>query len=163
MRGTGGRPALTDGRNIAAAALRWAAWLFVACLVLQFFFVGLDVFEAPGFSGLHRDFAYTYGWLAPILVLLAGLAGAPAPVLSTSVALLVAFAVQTYLPLIASALPTIAALHAILALGIVWLAVRLARLASAPRAATESHPLRDSGPMPPGPSRSDAAATPDRR
>ena len=50
------------------------AWLFVGCLVVQFFLVGLDVFEALGESELHRDFAYTYGWLAPGLVLLAGLA-----------------------------------------------------------------------------------------
>ena len=109
-------------------ALHWAAWLFVACLVLQFFFVGLDAFEAPGLEGLHRDFAYTYGWLAPILVLLAAVARAPLPVLGTAVVLLVAFAIQTYLPLVASALPTIASVHAVLALGIVVVAVRLARV-----------------------------------
>jgi len=108
--------------------LHWGAWLFVACLVLQFFFVGLDAFEAPGLEGLHRDFAYTYGWLAPILVLLAALARAPLAVMATAVTLLVAFAIQTYLPLVASALPTIASVHAVLALGIVLVAVRLARL-----------------------------------
>jgi hypothetical protein len=115
-------------RDIAALALRAGAWAFVACIVLQFFFVGLDAFEAPGLEGLHRDFAYTYGWLAPILVLLAVLADAPARLLSTAVVLLVAFALQTYLPLIAASLPTIASLHAILALAIAWIAVRLARL-----------------------------------
>jgi hypothetical protein len=116
------------GRHLAALALRAGAWAFVACIVLQFFFVGLDAFEAPGLEGLHRDFAYTYGWLAPILVLLAVLGEAPLRVLVTTVLLLVAFAVQTYLPLIAASLPTISSLHAILALGIAWIAVRLARL-----------------------------------
>jgi hypothetical protein len=119
-----GRPS-----GAATLALRWGAWLFVACLVLQFFFVGLDAFEAPGFEGLHRDFAYTYGWLAPILVLLSALARAPMPVVASAVVLLVAFAIQTYLPLVASALPLIASVHAVLALAIVVVAVRLARQA----------------------------------
>lgn len=106
----------------------WAgAWAFVICLVIQFFFVGLDLFDAPSPVGLHRDFAYTYGWIAPALVLLAGLIRAPSAVLRGAVLLLVAFAVQTYLPLLADRAPWLASFHAVLAIGVLWLAVRLAQ------------------------------------
>jgi hypothetical protein len=120
-------PFLEGGGNLLARrAFVVIAWLFVGCLVVQFFLVGLDVFEALGESELHRDFAYTYGWLAPILVLLAGLAGLPRRVLVLSMVLLVIYAIQTYLPLLADALAGIAATHAVLALVVFWVAVRLA-------------------------------------
>lgn len=102
------------------------AWVFVACLVVQFFLVGLDVFEAIE-GELHRDFAYTYGWLAPGLVLLAGLAGLPRRVMLRALALLVLYAIQTYLPLLADSLPGLAAVHAANALLVFWVAVRLAQ------------------------------------
>lgn len=116
-------------RRLALGAFRLAAWALVGCLVIQFFLVGLDVFDAdPG--ELHRDFAYTYGWLTPGLVLLAGLAQVPRRLLLTTLLLLVLFGVQTYLPTIADRLPWLASLHSVLALAIVWLAVRVARAAS---------------------------------
>jgi hypothetical protein len=65
MAGTAGRHRLA---RLACAAL---AWLFVGCLVVQVFLVGLDIFLEMGGS-THRDFAYVYGWLTPVLVLLAG-------------------------------------------------------------------------------------------
>jgi Family of unknown function (DUF6220) len=121
-------PLVADGGSDSARrAFVVVAWLFVGCLVVQFFLVGLDVFEALGESELHRDFAYTYGWLAPGLVLLAGLARLPRRVLGLAVVLLVLYAVQTYLPLLADRLPTIAAFHAVNALLVFWVAVRLAR------------------------------------
>lgn len=116
-------------RTLGERALWVGAWVFVACLVVQFFFVGLDIFEALGESELHRDFAYTYGWLTPALVLLAGLTRAPRRVLFVAVILLVAFAVQTYLPLLAEGAPWVAATHSVLALVILWLAVWFAQLA----------------------------------
>jgi hypothetical protein len=110
---------------------RIVAWVFVACLPIQFFLVGVDVFEAdPG--DLHRDFAYTYGWLTPALVVLAGLARLPIRLQLMAVLLLVLFGVQTYLPTVADPLPWLAATHPVLALAIVWLAVRIARASAAP-------------------------------
>lgn len=106
------------------------AWLFVACLVVQFFLVGVDIFEAAGESELHRDFAYTYGWLAPGLVLLGGLAQLPRRPMVLAVALLVLYAVQTYLPLLAGQLPWVAAFHSINALVVFWVAVLVARSVS---------------------------------
>ena len=118
------------GSTFARRAFVVVAWVFVACLVVQFFLVGLDIFEAIGESELHRDFAYTYGWLAPGLVLLAGLAGLPGRVIRLTLALLVLFAIQTYLPLLADRLPTVAAVHAVNALLVFWLAVRVAQAVS---------------------------------
>ena len=122
-----------DGRERAAVNLvAWRvlvvlAWLFVACLVVQFFLVGLEIFEALGESELHRDFAYTYGWLTPIMVLLAAVTDAPRRARVLSVALLVAFAIQTYLPLLADGAPMVAAIHPVTALLVVLLAVLFAR------------------------------------
>ena len=109
-------------------AFRIVAWLFVACLPIQFFLVGLDVFEADP-NDLHRDFAYTYGWLTPALVVLAGLGRFPIRLQLMTALLLVLFGVQTYLPTIAEQLPWLAAFHAVTALLVVWLAVRVARAA----------------------------------
>ena len=118
---------MTGDEHLARHAFVVVAWAFVACLVVQFFLVGLDVFEALGESELHRDFAYTYGWLAPLLVLLAGLAGLGRATIGLAVALLVLYAIQTYLPTISASLPTLSALHAVNSLLVFWIAVRLAR------------------------------------
>ena len=85
------------------------------------------LFEALGESELHRDFAYTYGWLTPIMVLLAAVANAPRRARVLSVALLVAFAIQTYLPLLAERAPLVAAVHPVTALLVVLVAVLFAR------------------------------------
>jgi hypothetical protein len=103
------------------------AWAFVACLVVQLFLVGLDLFEVTGEDvGIHREFAYFYGWLAPMLVLLAVAARLPRAWLLLTVALLVLFAVQTYLPSLADRLPVLAAMHAVNAMAVLWIAVTLA-------------------------------------
>ena len=117
----------TDLAPLARRAFVVVSWTLVGCLAIQFFLVGLDLFEAIGESELHRDFAYLYGWLTPILVLLATVAGVPRRVLLLTVALLALYAIQTYLPTISEALPRIAALHSINALLVFWLAVRVAR------------------------------------
>jgi Family of unknown function (DUF6220) len=124
-----------DGREgavvnrVAWRALVVLAWLFVACLVVQFFLGGLEIFEALGESEseLHRDFAYTYGWLTPIMVLLAAVTNAPPRARALSIALLVAFAIQTYLPLLADRAPMVAAVHPVTALLVVLIAVLFAR------------------------------------
>jgi mercuric ion transport protein len=104
-----------------------AAWAFVACLVVQVFLVGLDLFEVTGAErGVHREFAYLYGWLAPLLVLLAVGGRLPRRLLVLTVVLLVLFAVQTYLPSLAEELPALAAVHAVNALAVLWLAVSVA-------------------------------------
>ena len=131
---TTGRPPADDAlmtlgvreRRPVGLGLAVAAWLFVACIVIQTFLVGLDVFAKLGGS-IHRDFAYLYGWLAPILVLLANVARAPDPIRYLTLALLGLFAAQTVLPSLREQIPVLAALHTVNALLIFGLAVVLAR------------------------------------
>ena len=117
---------LTRGELVGRRTFVALAWLFVGCLVVQLFLVGLEVFEALGESELHRDFAYTYGWLAPLLVFIGGLARVPRRALWLAIGLLVLYAVQTYLPLIAEPLPWLAAIHGVNALVVFTVAVALA-------------------------------------
>lgn len=118
-------------RSIGPARLAFvaAAWLFVLSVVVQTVLVGLDIFAAVGGS-IHRDFAYVYGWLAPILVLLAGVARVPAGLRNLSVVLLIDFAVQTVLPSLKDDYPLLASLHTVNALAILGLGVLLARRAT---------------------------------
>lgn len=106
-----------------------AAWLFVVSVVVQTILVGLDIFADLGGS-IHRDFAYVYGWLAPILVLLAGLARAPRDLRSISLVLLLLFAAQTVLPSLKDQFPILAAFHTVNALVIFGVALLLARRAT---------------------------------
>ena len=108
------------------------AWVFVGCVVIQFFLVGLRVFDAKPFTELHSDFAYLYGWLTPILVLFAASPAGSPRALRLAAALLVLFAVQTFLPLLAKSAPGLGAFHALNALVVAWFAVALARAARSP-------------------------------
>lgn len=119
--------------RLARLALLVTAWAFVGCLVVQLFLVGLDIFAAVDNPAtemtVHREFAYVYGWLAPLMVLLAVLGRLPRAGLLQAVALLVLFAVQTYLPSLAEGAPLLAAVHSVNAIAVLWLAVGLAVLA----------------------------------
>jgi heme A synthase len=103
-------------------------WLFVGCLIVQVFLVGLDLFGEAD-PATHRTWAYIYGWLTPVLVFLASVGRLPRPMLVGTVALLVLFAVQTLLPSLRDEFPVVAAAHALNALLIFWLAMVLARRA----------------------------------
>ena len=118
-------------RGIGPARLLFlvGAWLFLACVVLQVVLVGLEIFARLGGS-IHRDFAYVYGWLAPVLVLLAGAARLPTRTRTLTVVLLVAFAVQTVLPSLRGQFPLLAALHTVNAVAIFALAILVARRAT---------------------------------
>jgi Family of unknown function (DUF6220) len=119
-------------RTIGPARLGFvlAAWLFVVSVVIQVFLVGLDHFANMGGS-IHRDFAYVYGWLSPILVLLASVARVPTGLRNISIVLLVLFAVQTVLPSLKDQYPMLAAFHTVNALAIFGLGLVLARRSTA--------------------------------
>jgi hypothetical protein len=112
--------------RLAGVAFAVVAWVFVGCLVVQLFLVGLDAFEVTAESTFHREFAYLYGWLAPLLVLLAAVGRLSGFRQAQAAALLILFAIQTYLPTLAEVAPLLAAVHAVNALAISWLAVHLA-------------------------------------
>jgi hypothetical protein len=118
------------GRHgIAQWAFAAVAVLFVGCLFVQVFLVGLDIFaeaEAEAEATIHRDFAYVYGWLTPVLILLAGFAGAPKPTRQLTIVLVVLFAIQIVLPSLRDTIPILAALHAVNALAIFAVAMVLA-------------------------------------
>jgi hypothetical protein len=103
-----------------------AAWLFVVSVVIQTILVGFDIFAHMGGS-IHRDFAYIYGWLAPILVLLASVARVPTGLRNLSIVLLLLFAAQTVLPSLKDQYPMLAAFHTVNALAIFALGIVLAR------------------------------------
>jgi hypothetical protein len=117
-------------RGIGPARLLFlvGAWLFLACVVLQVVLVGLEIFARLGGS-IHRDFAYVYGWLAPVLVLLASAARLPTRTRTLTVVLLILFAVQTVLPSLREQFPLLAALHTVNAVAIFALAILVARRA----------------------------------
>jgi len=107
-----------------------AAWLFVVSVVIQTLLVGFDIFAHLGGS-IHRDFAYVYGWLAPLLVLLASVARVPAGLRNVSIVLLLLFAVQTVLPSLKDQYPGLSAFHTVNALAIFGMGLLLARRSTA--------------------------------
>jgi hypothetical protein len=134
---TAGRPA-ADHRTMAHAARAigparlgfvLAAWLFVVSVVIQIILVGMDIFADLG-GDIHRDFAYVYGWLAPLLVLLASVARVPTGLRSLSLVLLLLFAAQTVLPSLKDQFPLLAAFHTVNALAIFGVGLILARRAT---------------------------------
>lgn len=106
-----------------------AAWLFVVSVVIQVILVGMDIFADLG-GDIHRDFAYVYGWLAPLLVLLASFARVPRGLRSLSLVLLLLFAAQTVLPSLKDQFPLLAAFHTVNALAIFAVGLTLARRAT---------------------------------
>lgn len=119
-------------RRLGLARVTFAAgaWLFVACLLVQVFLVGLDLFAKLG-GEIHRNWAYMYGWLAPVLVLLSRTPRVPPSARTPTLVLLLLFAIQTVLPSLRDQFPMLAALHPVNALAIFALAVAVARRASA--------------------------------
>jgi hypothetical protein len=136
---TSGR-APTDARSVpdrpafvgyARRAYRALAWLFVACVMVQVFLVGLEIFKVIGDdAGLHRNFAYLYGWLLPLMLVVGRFARLSVRMLALVVLLLVMFAVQTVLPELAKQVPLLGPLHAVNALAILLLAIWLAQHAA---------------------------------
>ena len=106
-----------------------AAWLFVVSVVIQVVLVGLYIFAHLG-GDIHRDFAYVYGWLAPLLVLLASVARVPSGLRYLSLVLLLLFAAQTVLPSLKGQFPLLAAFHTVNALAIFGVGLTLARRAT---------------------------------
>ena len=118
------------------------AWLYVGVITLQVFFAGLGLFGTGGMD-LHMGF----GYLIPLVVLavpIAALAARPgARTVWLSAGLLVLTWVQVTLPYARDDLPAIAALHPVNALLIFWLALTIARRATASARASQPRPAAD--------------------
>ncbi len=112
-------------RGFARSALPWLAWLYVASLLIQVFLAGLAVFNDPATFRIHVDFGRTVvGLLSLLLPIVAWVGRLPSVRLAAGVLLF--YLVQTVLPEVRASYPVVAALHPVLALGLFWLAARLA-------------------------------------
>lgn len=111
----------------ARLAYRGVIWLFVACVVVQVFLAGLGVFSAEDKFEFHRNFGYTFGWLALLLPLLAWVGRLGRRTIGLSFLVTVLFILQSVFVALRTDMPYLAALHPVNALAIFWLSLSLAR------------------------------------
>ena len=104
--------------RIARLAYRWLAWLFVACVIVQFFLAGLGVFAGASNFELHRNWGYTFGYLLLIMVAAALLGRMPRAAWAAPIGVIVLFALQSVLVALRADAPVIAALHPVNAVAI---------------------------------------------
>ena len=139
------------GQNRAQTGLAVVAWLFVGCLFVQIFLAGLGVFDSASAFETHRDFAYLFGWLTLVMLILAAVGRVSRSLLGLTALALVLFALQSVFVALRSDYPAIAALHPVNGVALLLVAIVIARRATALRAVPSS----------PNPSPSpDASATP---
>jgi len=112
-------------RAWARSAFPWLTWLYVASLLIQVFLAGLAVFNDPATFHTHVDFGRIVVGLLTLLLPIVAWVG-QLPSLRLAGGILLFYLLQTGLPEVRASLPVVAALHPVLALGLFWLAVRLA-------------------------------------
>jgi hypothetical membrane protein len=95
------------------------AWLFLACVITQFFLAGLGIFGAKTFEP-HKDFAGVFHALALLLLLLAIFVRRNRTDIILTVVLFVIVTVQFSLPEARDDAPGVAALHVVNAL-FIWI------------------------------------------
>ncbi len=102
------------------------AWLFLACVVVQFFLAGLGVFAGSSNFEIHRNFGYLFGWLT-LLLLILGIAGRVGRrFIGPAAVLLVLFAFQSVFIALRADVPVAAALHPVNGLAIFLVAFLVA-------------------------------------
>jgi hypothetical protein len=113
--------------RVARITYRWLAWLFVACVLVQFFLAGLGVFAGASNFELHRTWGYTFGYVL-IFMVIAGLVGRmPRAAWAAPLGVMVLFALQSVLVALRTGAPVIAALHPVNAVAIFAAAWWIAR------------------------------------
>ncbi|MDQ6683478.1 MAG: DUF6220 domain-containing protein [Chloroflexota bacterium] len=120
------RGSLTPTAYFARLAYGVAAWLFVACVVVQVFLAGYAVMAGSTFE-VHRSFGYTFGWLTLVLLALALVGRLTRNRVWLTVLVLVLFTLQSVFVAFRASIPMVAALHPVNALAIFWIALWLAR------------------------------------
>ncbi|CAN5695772.1 hypothetical protein BH23CHL7_BH23CHL7_19700 [soil metagenome] len=112
------------------SSARWArigftivAWLFAAGMVIEFYLAGQGVWATQGNFELHRNFGYLFGVLPIVLVVLSLAGGMPRLLVGASVLLLGLTVVQVMLVVWPDIDPNVTALHPVVGLFIVVLAV----------------------------------------
>jgi mercuric ion transport protein len=129
-------PARSGLRSFARTAYLVVVWVFVACLVVQFFLAGLGVFAGYQNFLTHRDFGYLFGLLVLPVVIFAALARLPRRFILLSLLILVLFAMQSVLILFRTDAPWVAALHplngVLILLIAIWLGIEARRFVPLP-------------------------------
>lgn len=112
------------------------AWLLVAGLVVQVFLAGLGVFAGASSFTLHRNWGYLLEGVPFFMAVTAWLGTLGRWHVIVAVVIFALFLVQSVLVLARDSMPAVAALHPVNGFLIAWLAIRVARDASARRAAS---------------------------
>lgn len=97
--------------RFARLAYPWIAWLFLACVVVQFFLAGMGVFAGSENFATHRDFGYTFELLLLPLLLAAIVGRYWGRGLGAVVLLIVLFTLQSVFVGLRDSMPAVAALH----------------------------------------------------
>jgi Family of unknown function (DUF6220) len=114
-------------RSLARSAFPWLAWLFVGCLVVQVFLAGLGAFGSSDGFAPHRAWAYTFGYIVLVNLVVAIGAGLPRRIVGLTALALVLFALQSVLVALRSTSVAIAALHPVNGFLILLVALVIAR------------------------------------
>jgi hypothetical protein len=102
------------------------AWLFPVAILVQVFFVGLSLFTGQAFWSTHITFGHSIGILPILLVVLGYLGRLPRQAKRLTWLLLGIYLVQAELfAIVRTAVPTLAALHPVLALVLFALALTI--------------------------------------
>ena len=104
----------------------WAAWLFLASVVVQVFLIGLYLF-AEGDLDWHRFFALVPTVLSLVILVVAFAARLSVPSKRWAGALFVATFIQGALPAMKDVMSVVAALHPVNALLMLWLGIVVLR------------------------------------
>lgn len=132
-------------RRIAGVIHLVLAWLLVAGLVVQIFLAGLGVFADASAFALHRDWGYLLEALPFFMAITAWLGKLGRWHVSAAVVIFALFLGQSFLVLARDSMPAVAALHPVNGFLIAWLAIFVARDASARRAVSNSGASTDAG------------------
>jgi len=117
--------------RIARLAYRWLAWLFVACVVVQFFLAGLGVFAGASNFELHRNWGYTFGYLLIVMIIAALVGRMPRAAWAAPLGVMVLFALQSVFVALRADAPIVAALHPVNAIAIFTSSLWIARSSAA--------------------------------
>lgn len=114
-------------RRYARIAFAWLSWVFVACLVVQVFLAGVGAFGSTAGFEPHVTWAYTFGYLVLVNLVLAIAAGFARRFVALSGLLLVLFALQSVLAALRETSVYLAALHPVNGFLILLIAIVVAR------------------------------------
>lgn len=88
-----------------------AAWLFFACVIAQVFLAGLGVFRSSADFEAHASFAFIFGWLTLVMLVLALVGRLGRRAIGSAAVLLLLFSLQSVLVALRATVPELAALH----------------------------------------------------